>query len=131
MPDKKIITGQHVSTEQFGRSKDLRREMTPTEARLWQRLRANRLEGFHFRRQQVIDRFIVDFYCHQADLVVEVDGGVHLDQEEYDRERDLCLQERGLKVLRFTNTQVNNNLEDVLSLILEACQQVRGEGLDG
>jgi len=131
MPNKNIITGQHVSAEMFERSKELRRGMTPAEARLWQRLRAGRLEGHHFRRQQVIDRFIVDFYCHRADLVVEVDGGVHLDQAEYDREREQYLCGRGLKVLRFTNTEVNNNLQAVVAIILDACQQSNGEGLDG
>jgi very-short-patch-repair endonuclease len=97
--------------------------MTPAEERLWQHLRAGRLAGFHFRRQQVIDRYIVDFYCYQADLVVEVDGDVHQDQVEYDHERDLYLQGRGLKVLRFTNTDVNGNLESVLARILEICQE--------
>ena len=105
--------------------------MTPAETKLWERLRAGRLEGYHFRRQQIIDRFIVDFYCHRADLIVEVDGSVHLTQEAYDRDRDLYLQMRGLRVLRFTNTDVNTNLDGVLSLILEACQRSGGEAVDG
>jgi len=61
MNKKNIITGQKVSPEKLERAKELRREMTPAERRLWQRLRANRLDGWHFRRQQVIDGFIVDF----------------------------------------------------------------------
>ena len=68
----------------------------------------------------------MDFYCHRSDIVVELDGEVHLEQGEYDRERDLYLQDRGLKVLRFTNSDVNKNLEGVLSVILEACQQSGG-----
>jgi very-short-patch-repair endonuclease len=128
MPIKKIITGQHISQEQFERSKELRRKMTPAEKKLWQRLRAGRLEDFHFRRQQVVHRFIVDFYCHQANLVVEVDGGVHLEQTEYDRERDSYLKARGLCVLRFTNQQVNQNLEGVLTEILGACQRIEHGG---
>jgi very-short-patch-repair endonuclease len=127
MPVKKVVTGQHVSNELFNRSKELRREMTPAEAKLWARLRAGRLEGFHFRRQQVIDRFIVDFYCHQAELVVEVDGDVHLEQEAYDRQRDAYLSARGLRVLRVTNRDVNGNLEGVLTAILEACKVGRGK----
>jgi very-short-patch-repair endonuclease len=122
MPHKKIITGQGVKDGQLERAQELRRQMTPAEAKLWQHLRAGRLEGLHFRRQQVIDRFIVDFYCHQADLVVEVDGGVHQEQAAYDRERDRVLEERGLCVIRFTNQEVNHNLEQVLLVILEACQ---------
>ncbi len=103
----------------------MRRHMTPSEARLWQRLRAGRLDGFHFRRQQVIGPFIADFYCHQADLVVEVDGSVHQKQVEYDLARDRYLQERGLRVLRFTNQDVERNLEAVLTEILQACRAAR------
>jgi len=122
MPHKQIITGQDVKTEQLERAQHMRRKMTPAEVRLWQRLHAGRLNGYHFRRQQVIGRFIVDFYCHQADLVVEVDGSVHLSQVEYDQARDRSLQERGLSVLRFTNQDVESNLEAVLAEILEACR---------
>jgi very-short-patch-repair endonuclease len=77
----------------------------------------------HFRRQQIIDRFIVDFYCHKAALVVELDGGIHLEQHAYDRERELFLRDIGLHVLRFANTEVEHNLEEVLHAILQACQQ--------
>jgi len=77
MPVKNIVIGQSVSSEMYARSKELRREMTPAEKILWKELRTNKLSGLHFRRQQIIDRFIVDFYCHQHELVVEVDGDVH------------------------------------------------------
>ena len=130
MPNKPIITGQRVTQEMYQRSRQLRKEMTPAEKKLWQRLRASRLEGFHFRRQQVIARFIVDFYCHQAALVVELDGGVHLDQGDYDRERDNALASLGLQVMRFTNTEVHNNLEGVLFLILDACLKSAVEVID-
>ncbi len=105
----------------------MRKEMTPAEKKLWQRLRASRLGGFHFRRQQVIDRFIVDFYCNKAGLVVEVDGGVHEKQIAYDRERDLHLTGLGLTVLRFTNTEITNDLEGVLARILEVCVSATGK----
>jgi very-short-patch-repair endonuclease len=82
----------------------------------------------HFQRQQIIDRFIVDFYCHKAALVVEVDGGIHLEQYAYDRERELFLKDIGLRVLRFTNMDVEHNLVDVLHAILQACQQHQEEG---
>lgn len=97
--------------------------MTPTELLLWQHLRAGRNLGYHFRRQQMIDRFIVDFYCHKAALVVEADGGIHLEQLAHDRERELFLRDIGLRVLRFANTEVEHNLEEVLHAILQACQQ--------
>lgn len=70
------------------RAKELRRDMTPEERVLWQELRLLRQRGYAFRRQQVIAGFIVDFYCHNAALVVEVDGGIHDQQQEYDAERD-------------------------------------------
>jgi very-short-patch-repair endonuclease len=123
MPKRGIVTGQRISPELYARTKELRQKMTPAEMLLWQGLRAGRLQGFHFRRQQVIGRFIVDFYCHKADLVVEVDGGVHKDQQAYDREHEFFLQDIGLKVLRFANTEVEHNLEAVLDVILVTCQQ--------
>lgn len=126
MPNKRLITGQHISPQMRVRAKQLRREMTPAERKLWQRLRANRLEGFHFRRQQIIDGYIVDFYCHAVGLVIEIDGGIHLEQEAYDRERDAHLTRRGLNVLRFFNTEVEREMDSVLAMILHACQTGRG-----
>ena len=120
---EKINTGQHVSDAKKLAAKMLRQTMTRTEKVLWQKLRAGRLKGFHFRRQQIIDSYIVDFYCHQAALVVEVDGDVHMDQQEHDRERDLYLTTRRLRILHFTNQEVNHNLDGVLSAILEACSR--------
>jgi very-short-patch-repair endonuclease len=87
-------------------------------------LRANRLGGLQFRRQHVIDGFTVDFYCHAAAVVVEVDGPVHDDQAEYDTERDRVLSARGLRVVRFTNGQIIRSLADVLRRI----QAVLGGG---
>ena len=79
--------------------------MTPAEAILWQHLRTNKLDGLHFRRQEVINGLIADFYCHEAGLVVEVDGAVHEDRTDADAERDRILTGRGLRVLRFTNAR--------------------------
>ena len=82
MPVKNIIPGQRVKKEKLQRARELRRDMTPAEKILWQELRSNKL-GIHFRRQQIIAGFIVDFYCHKGGLVVEVDGDIHdLQQEE-------------------------------------------------
>ena len=85
--------------------------LTPTEAILWQELRGNKL-GVHFRRQQVIAGFIVDFYCHKAGLVIELDGSVHqgVEQKENDTERDEVLSEMGLRIVRFMNEDVIKNL---------------------
>ena len=120
MPPPKIITGQKISPDKMQFARELRREMTPAERKLWGALRAGRLEGWHFRRQQIIAGFIVDFYCHQAALVVEVDGPVHQQQVEYDAQRTVILQQHGLRVQRFSNEQVMNHLPQVLEIIREA-----------
>ena len=86
MKPKHIITGQHIDPAKLAQAKALRRQMTPAEKLLWSRLRRNQL-GYHFRRQQVIAGFIADFYCDLARLVVEVDGGVHEQQVNYDASR--------------------------------------------
>jgi very-short-patch-repair endonuclease len=122
MPTHNIVIGQNVDASKIQRAKELRRAMTPAESLVWQRVRANRLNGLHFRRQQVIDGFIVDFYCHAAGLVVELDGGIHDRQADYDAERDRVLAARGLRVLRFENRECVENLEGVLERILAACQ---------
>ena len=97
MPVKGVITGQKVARERREVARQLRKQQTPPELILWQHLRAGRLPGLHFRRQQVIDGFIVDFYCHSAGLVIELDGAVHhrSDQKEYDQQRDEALQQHG------------------------------------
>ena len=120
MPTKNIIPGQRVTKEKLERSRDLRREMTPAERILWQELRGNRL-GVHFRRQQVIAGFIVDFYCHKADLVIELDGSVHEgdEQKENDAERDLVLSKMGLRVVRFRNEEVVKDTSAIVEMIRE------------
>jgi very-short-patch-repair endonuclease len=79
------------------------------------------LKGFQFYRQRIIGDYIVDFFCHRAKLVIEVDGGQHYSDEmaQTDRKRDEYLQNHGLRVLRFTDTEVLNNIEGVIERILE------------
>ena len=117
---QRIVVGQNVAPVKLQRAKELRRDMTEAERALWENLRGNLL-GFHFRRQQVIDGFIADFYCHAARLVVEVDGGVHAHRAEYDAQRDEVLQRRGLRILRIRNDDVQTNLAGVLARIARAC----------
>ncbi len=118
-----IIRGQKIDPKKLERAKELRRNMTPAETKLWAALRRNQLDGFHFRRQQIIDGFIVDFYCHAVGLVVEVDGPIHdkAEQVEYDAERERVLEARGLHVLRVRNEEVMRNLGSVLERIRDAC----------
>ena len=98
--------------------------MTPTEAILWQELRGNKL-GVHFRRQQVIAGFIVDFYCHKAGLVIELDGSVHGGDEQKgnDAEQDKVLGKMGLRIVRFMNEDVIKNSPKVLRRIRELISQ--------
>src|SRR3712207_6487340 len=103
MPHRRIVQGQRVSEGKLIRAKQFRQEMTPAEAKLWAALRRNQLQGFHFRRHQIIDGFVADFYCHAAGLVVEVDGPIHAERAEYDAERDRILSARKLRVLRVSN----------------------------
>ena len=118
---KNIVTNQKVVKAKLQRAKELRQDMTPAEKVLWDELRANKL-GVHFRRQQVIAGFIVDFYCHIAALVIEVDGDIHDLQQEEDARREKALSELGLRVVRFRNDEVTKNLlvvvEKIKSLIV-------------
>jgi very-short-patch-repair endonuclease len=120
---KNIIIGQKVEPAKIQRSLELRRQMTPEERILWQHLRTNRLGGFHFRRQQIIAGFIVDFYCHAANLIIELDGDIHLQQAEYDTERDEALLASGFQVLHFRNEDIHRKLSILLERILSACKE--------
>ena len=106
------------------RARQLRREMTPAEKRLWRYLRSSNLASHHFRRQHAVDRFIVDFFCADAKLVIEIDGDSHCEQAEYDLERTRWLSEqRHYRVLRFTNQAVHENIEAVLERIAAALNE--------
>ena len=120
-PSRNIVIGQKVDPEKVQRAKELRSRMTPAEAALWKQLRANRAGGLHFRRQQVIAGFIVDFYCHAAGLVVELDGDVHAGQRSYDEERDAILAAHGLHVVRVSNAEVTEDLAGVLQMLMALC----------
>jgi very-short-patch-repair endonuclease len=82
-------------------------------------LKANRLNVLHFRRQQIVHGCFADFYCHQHELIVEVDGGIYELQEEYDAEREAHLMALGLRIIRFTNEEIMKNLKGVLQKIVE------------
>jgi very-short-patch-repair endonuclease len=105
--------------EIFAKAKILRDNMTDEEKILWSELRANKLNGIRFKPQHPINYFIADFYCHKAKLVVEIDGKSHdeTEQIQYDRDRTLAIESFGIKVIRFKNSEVKNNLNHVLSTI--------------
>ncbi len=123
MRRERIVAGQHVDGAKVERAREMRRAPTAEERLLWERLRRNALGGLHFRRQQIIDGFVADFYCHAAGLVVEVDGPIHAEHPSYDNERDAVLKARGLGVLRFSIDEIRSDLRSVLARILEAAHQ--------
>jgi very-short-patch-repair endonuclease len=106
------------------RARELRQPQTPAEQRLWARLRDRQLGGLKFRRQHPIDRFIVDFYCAECQLVVEVDGDSHAGQVEYDQARTEWLNDQGYSVIRFSNQEVCGQVEAVLEAIWAECQKL-------
>jgi very-short-patch-repair endonuclease len=100
-------------------ARHLRHRLTPAEARLWQALKNRQLGNLRWRCQHPIGRFIVDFYCPSRRLVVEVDGGIHQQQQDYDAARTEHLQEYGYTIIRFSNEAVESNLEAVLTTIYD------------
>ena len=101
--------------------RELRRNSTETERTIWQRVRRRQM-GPEFRRQVSIGRYVVDFYCPSAQLIVEIDGGVHLvaEAQAYDGERDKFFMENGFRVLRFTNDEVEKDLNAVIKRVMAA-----------
>jgi len=115
-------------------AKRLRTDSTDAERLLWSRLRAHRLFGLKFKRQQPIGRYIVDLVCFDAKLVIELDGGQHADAVDTDATRDAWLNSQGFRVLRFWNNDVLSNLDGVLAAIAghlppSPTRGTRGEGV--
>ena len=110
-------------------SRTLRSDMTDAERLLWKRVRFKQIRGLLFYRQKPLLKFIVDFYCPKAKLVIELDGSQHL-EEEYraaDAERDAALAGLGLRVLRFDNRQVLQGIETVMAVIDRVVCEIIGQ----
>ncbi len=105
------------------RARRLRRDQTDAEKNLWARLRAKRLEQFRFRRQFAIGNFIADFACPEARLVIELDGGHHLDQTAKDDWRTNIIKLHGFRVIRFWDSDVLTGIDDVIEKIMEALRE--------
>ena len=99
-------------------ARELRAHATDAETYLWQLVRDRRLLGFKFRRQHPPGCYIVEFYCEQARLVVELDGSQHLDNEDYDRKRTEWLEQKGMRVLRIWDHEMLSKPEEVLEEIV-------------
>jgi very-short-patch-repair endonuclease len=109
-----LIRSQKINSEKLKLAKWMRRHMTFAERCFWNAVKNDRFMNLHFRRQQVIHGFIADFYCEELNLVVEIDGGIHEQQKEYDRERQKIISDYGFIVIRFSNDEVIRNLDQVL-----------------
>ncbi|MBC8334201.1 MAG: endonuclease domain-containing protein [Anaerolineales bacterium] len=113
-----------ASKEIQNRARELRKNMTSAEKKLWNILRAKQLDGLYFRRQHAIGTYIVDFFCAKEKLIVEVDGGSHLEQVEYDQERTRWLEdEKGYRLIRFTNDDIYKNINEIAERIREAVKK--------
>jgi very-short-patch-repair endonuclease len=117
-PSKTNKTHLHNAVTHKELRKNLRKNSTNPEQKLWQKIRNQQL-GIKFRRQQGIGRYIVDFYCAELNLVIEVDGDSHFtdDAIEYDLERNEFMKGLGIRILRFTNDQINQSLDEVLEIL--------------
>ena len=120
MSPRRSATYNSRSNKNF--RKELRNSLTAAEAVLWQNLKGRQLLGKKFRRQIGIGRYIVDFYCPESGLVIELDGDRHfsITIDEYEAERTKYLEEEGLRIIRFENNELYDNLEAVLETIKEA-----------
>lgn len=104
-------------------ARELRNNSTDAERLLWRHLRNSQLEGVKFRRQQPIEMYIVDFVSLDKRIAIELDGGQHAENMDYDEQRDACLRANGFAVLRFWNNDVIKNSQGVLEVIRLHCQQ--------
>ena len=109
-----------ATPQTFKKAKMLRKNMTNAESILWEKLKGKQILGLRFRVQHPVNIYIVDFYCHSAKLVVELDGGIHKSQKEYDYERTKDLEMYGLKVIRFFNSEVEKDIDNVINKIEKA-----------
>ena len=113
----------------FEKAKMLRKNMTEAELKLWEKLKGKKMLGLRFRPQHPIDIFIADFYCHPLKLILEVDGGIHKskNQKEYDIGREGELKNWGMKIIRFTNEEIENDIKSVLETIKQECILLQSE----
>ncbi|HOK27009.1 MAG TPA: DUF559 domain-containing protein [Bacteroidales bacterium] len=110
--DRPMYYGAQIIT--FETARLLRKSMTYHEKLLWNHFKGKRFCGLRFRRQHPIGFFIADFYCHKLKLVVELDGAVHNGREEYDDGRSAEMEKYGIQVVRFTNSEVESDIDSVL-----------------
>ena len=115
-----------ANSKTFEAARILRRNMTLPELILWKRLKNRKLFKTRFRRQHPIDIFIVDFYCHEYKLVIEIDGEIHYRNEvkEYDLGRSAEIKKFGINIIRFKNEEIISNIDDVIIRILNKIDEL-------
>jgi len=113
---------KYSSLKTNARARELRKDLTPQEKRLWDRIRRGQLNGMHFRKQHPYNIYILDFFCFKANLAIEVEGKIHLRRKEYDKERTRFLESTGLVVLHFRNEDIENRIDLVIEIIKKHLQ---------
>ena len=98
-------------------ARELRKKSTPPEVIVWEQLRDRRFLGLKFRRQQIIMGFVVDFYCAELNLALEVDGKIHEQQKEYDANRQKLIEQKGIRFIRITTTEMDPSASKLLDKI--------------
>jgi len=118
---KTITNHLHIAADDktMKNARHLRKTLTEAEIVLWDQLKSRKLAGLKFRRQHPLHFYVADFYCHEQKLVIEVDGGIHStkDQVEHDENRTAELERFDIRVIRFTNKQIIDSMDDVLKTI--------------
>ncbi|MFA5928786.1 MAG: endonuclease domain-containing protein [Candidatus Margulisiibacteriota bacterium] len=104
-------------------ARKLRKEQTCSEEMFWQKVRAGKFLGLKFRRQVVLRGFVVDFCCNGKKLVVEIDGGVHNEQKEYDQNRELVLRKAGFAIIRIPSEDICSNIDKVFIMLEQLIQE--------
>lgn len=122
-----IVTNQNVSKKKIVKSRELRKNMTIAETIFWEMVKNRKLLNLKFRRQQIIDGLIVDFYCNELGLIVEIDGNVHdtNDQQYIDCQRNQIFKSRKLQIIRFSNNDIINKPDFVIEQIKNILKKLR------
>ncbi|HUI91441.1 MAG TPA: endonuclease domain-containing protein [Chitinivibrionales bacterium] len=121
-----VVQLQRISKGKVTLARIYRQNMTPAEAMLWSRLRGKKCGCLKFRRQQIIEGFIADFFCAEKNLVIEVDGSIHDDEEQkkVDKHRNEVFSTRGIRELRFKNSEIEHDIDDVIDRINNAVNDI-------
>ena len=114
-----MVNGDIVKTIKKIFARQLRKRQTKAEKIVWELIRDRKFKGLKFRRQHVIEGFILDFYCHEIRLGIEVDGSIHLKQKDYDKLRQEIIEAEGIRILRITNRELKERKRSIIDRLKE------------